>query len=123
MQALLASRGLKEADEKRLASLMDARLKSQALRQEAFIERPKLIYQITYGQDMAAGLALSQENWQLQKEPPDAVLFAQAALALGRAREAEPVVKWAEQTGYTDPQLAPLIAQLKKHPSWTSARP
>ena len=44
MQALLASRGLKEADEKRLASLMDARLKSQALRQEALIERPKLIY-------------------------------------------------------------------------------
>ena len=123
MQALLANRGLKEADEKRLASLMDARLKSQALRQETLIERPKLIYQIAYGQDMAAGLALSQENWQLQKEPPDAVLFAQAALALGRARVAEPVVKWAEQTGYTDPQLAPLIAQLKKHPSWAQARP
>lgn len=123
MQALLASRGLKEADEKRLASQMEARLKSQALRQEDLIERPKLIYQITYGQDMAAGLALSVENWQLQKEPPDAVLFAQAALALGRAREAEPVVKWAEQTAYADPQLARLLAQLKKHPSWTTTRP
>ena len=123
MQALLASRGLKDADEKRLASHMDARLKSQALRQEALIERPKLIYQITYGQDMAAGLALSVQNWQLHKEPPDAVLFAQAALALGLAREAEPVVKWAEQTGYTDTQLAPLIEQLKKHPSWAQTRP
>ena len=123
MQALLASRGLKEADEKRLATLMDARLKSQALRQEALIERPKLIYQITYGQDMAAGLALSVQNWELQKEPPDAVLFAQAALALGRSREAEPVVKWAEQTAYTDPPLARLLEQLKKHPRWTPSRP
>jgi len=123
MQAVLASRGLKATDEERLASQMDARLKSQAQRQEAMIERPQLIYQIAYGQDTAAGLALSVANWQLQKEPPDAVLFAQAALAQGRARVAEPVVTWAEKTAYTDPQLTPLIAQLKQHPSWTGGKP
>lgn len=123
MQAVLASRGLKDKDEERLASQMDARLKSQAQRQETMIERPQLIYQIAYGQDTAAGLALSVANWQLQKEPPDAVLFAQAALAQGRARVAEPVVTWAEKTAYTDPQLEPLIAQLKQHPSWTGGKP
>ena len=89
MQAVLASRGLKDPDESRLASQLEARLQSQALRQEALIERPKLIYQIAYGRDLKAGLALSIDNWQLQKEPPDAVLFAQAALALGQARAAE----------------------------------
>jgi tetratricopeptide (TPR) repeat protein len=123
MQALLASRGLKDPDEARLASQMGARLQSQALRQESLIERPKLIYQIAYGQDVAAGLALSIENWRLQKEPPDALLFVQAALALGQARAAEPVVAWVEKTGYTDPQLAPLMRQLQSHPSWTGGRP
>lgn len=123
MQALLASRGLKAPDEAALAQQMAARLQSQALRQESLIERPKLIYQIAYGQDLAAGLALSIENWQQQKEPPDAVLFAQAALALNQARAAEPVVQWAQTTGYTDPQLAPLLLQLKAHPSWTKERP
>lgn len=123
MQALLASRGLKAPDEAVLARQMAARLQSQALRRESLIERPKLIYQIAYGQDLAAGLALSIENWQLQKEPPDAVLFAQAALALKQARAAEPVVQWAQATGYTDPQLAPLLLQLKAHPSWTQERP
>ncbi len=123
MQALLASRGLKAPDEAALAGQMAARLQSQALRQESLIERPKLIYQIAYGQDLAAGLALSIENWQQQKEPPDAVLFAQAALALKQARAAEPVVQWAQTTGYTDPQLAPLITQLKAHPSWSKERP
>jgi hypothetical protein len=122
MQALLACRGLKDADENRLAGQMAARLKAQALRQESLIERPKLIYQNAYGQDMAAGLALSIENWQLQKEPPDALLFAQAALALAQPRAAEPVVIWAEKTGYTDPQLGPLIRQLKAHPSWSGPR-
>ena len=123
MQAVLASRGLKDPDESRLASQLEARLQSQALRQEALIERPKLIYQIAYGRDLKAGLALSVDNWQLQKEPPDAVLFVQAALALGQARAAEPVVNWAEATGYTDPQLTPMLAQLKSHPSWAGARP
>jgi tetratricopeptide (TPR) repeat protein len=123
MQALLASRGLKDPDEARLASQMTARLQSQALRQESLIERPKLIHQIAYGQDVAAGLALSIENWRLQKEPPDAVLFVQAALALGQARAAEPVLAWAKKTGYTDPQLGPLMQQLQLHPSWTGGRP
>jgi hypothetical protein len=71
---------------------------------------------------MAAGLALSIENWQLQKEPPDALLFAQAALALAQPRAAEPMVIWAEKTGYTDPQLGPLIQQLKAHPGWSGPR-
>ena len=123
MQAVLASRGLKDPDESRLASQLEARLQSQALRQEALIERPKLIYQIAYGRDLKAGLALSIDNWQLQKEPPDALLFVQAALALGQARAAEPVVSWAEKTGYTDPQLTPLLGQLKAHPSWKGGRP
>ena len=123
MQAVLASRGLKDPDEGRLASLLEARLQAQALRQEALIERPKLIYQIAYGRDLKAGLALSIENWQLQKEPPDALLFVQAALALGQARAAEPVVNWADKTGYTDPQLTPMLAQLQSHPSWNGGRP
>jgi hypothetical protein len=114
---------LKDPDESRLSSQLEARLQSQAQRQEALIERPKLIYQIAYGRDLKAGLALSVDNWQLQKEPPDAVLFVQAALALGQARAAEPVVKWAAATGYTDPQLTPMLAQLKSHPSWAGGRP
>jgi hypothetical protein len=123
MQGLLASRGLKDADEARLASQMDARLRAQALRQEALIERPKLIYQIAYGQDLAAGLALSIDNWKLQKEPPDAVLFAQAALALDQPRAAEPVLTWAKATGYTEPALAKLIGQIQAHPRWTGGKP
>ena len=122
MQALLASRGSKDADESALAKQMAARLRAQALREESLIERPKLIYQIAYGQDIAAGLALSIENWNLQKEPPDAALFVQAALALGKAQAATPVVEWVEKTGYSDPQLGPLIKQLKAHPSWKGSR-
>jgi hypothetical protein len=123
MQALLASRGLKAPDEAALAQQMAARLQSQALRQESLIERPRLIYQIAYGQDLAGGLALSIDNWQLQKEPPDALLFVQAALALKQPRAAEPVVQWVQATGYTEPQLDRLIARLRTHPGGSKERP
>lgn len=119
MQALIASRGLNLPDEAALASQMAARLQTQSLRQESLIERPRLIYQIAYGRDLASGLALSIDNWRLQKEPSDAVLFLQAALALNQVNAAEPVVRWAASTKYIDPQLSPLIDTILKHPSWS----
>ena len=119
MQALIASRGLNTNDEVLLASQMAARLQTQSLRQESLIERPRLIYQIAYGSNLASGLALSIENWKIQKEPTDAVLFLQAALALNQAKSAEPVVRWAASTKYTDPQLSLLIDAVLKHPSWS----
>ena len=122
MQALIASRGLNATDEASLASQMAARLQTQSLRQELLIERPRLIYQIAYGNDLASGLALSIDNWRLQKEPSDAVLFLQAALALNQANAAEPVVRWATSTKYSDPQLSPLIDAILKHPSWSGRK-
>ncbi len=123
MQALLASRGLKDGQEQRLEKMLQERYAAQALRQEALIERPRLIYLISYGKDLAAGLALSVDNWKLQKEPPDAVLFAQAALALDQPRAAEPVLTWAKATGYTEPALAKLIGQIQTHPRWAGGKP
>lgn len=123
MQALLASRALQAPATQQLERQMAARLQSQALRQENLIERPKLIYLIAYGKDLQAGLALSIANWKLQKEPSDALLFVQAALALNQPQAARPVLEWAQATGYTDPQLAQLLRQLRSHPQWTGGRP
>jgi len=119
MQVLIASRGLNGPDEASLASQMAARLQAQSLRQETLIERPRLIFQITYGNDPATGLTMSIENWKIQKEPADAVLFLQAALILNKAKSAKPVIDWIALTKYTDPRLSPLIELLLKHPSWS----
>ncbi len=123
MQALLASRGLQDGDEQHLAGLFEARTAAQALRQESLIERPKLIYLIDYGKDLQAGLELSIANWKLQKEPPDAVLFVQAALKLKQAQAAAPVLDWVKQTGYRDPQLDQLLRELTQQSSAMGVRP
>ena len=113
MQYVLALKGLQDPAEKNLAALLESRLKSQSLRQEALIERPQLIYFIDYAKDPAAGLSLSIENWKIQQEPRDAVLFLKAALALNQPQAAQTVVAWLDKTNYSDPQIKELRARLK----------
>lgn len=113
MQYVLALKGLQDPAEKNLAALLESRLKSQSLRQEALIERPQLIYFIDYAKDPAAGLSLSIENWKIQQEPRDAVLFLKAALALNQLQAAQTVVAWLDKTNYSDPQIKELRARLK----------
>ena len=113
VQQLLASQALGDADAPRLARQVEDRVAAQALRQDSLIERPKMVYLIHHGRDVAAGLALAQENWAAQKEPPDALLLVEAALKLDRPQAAAPVLDWMAQTGYTDPALAAVAGQLK----------
>ena len=113
VQALLASRGLNDGDTQRLADQFENRMNNQALRGESLIERPTMVYLITYGRDNAKGLALAAENWRTQNEPADAVLLVQAALKANQPRLAEPVLGWMATTGYTDPVLKPLADELQ----------
>ncbi len=113
VQALLASRGLKDGATQRLADQFESRMNNQALRGESLIERPTMVYLITYGRDNAQGLKLAADNWRTQNEPADAVLLVQAALKANQPRLAEPVLGWMATTGYTDPVLKALTAELQ----------
>lgn len=113
MQQFLASYALNDADAPRLAQQVEERMAAQALRQETLIERPRMVYLIRHGKDVAAGLALAEANWAIQKEPPDAALLVEAALKLNRPQAAVPVLDWMTETGYTDPALAAMTRQLK----------
>lgn len=113
VQALLASRGLKDGDTQRLAALFENRMSNQALRGESLIERPTMVYLITYGRDNAQGLKLAVDNWSTQNEPADAVLLVQAALKANQPKLAEPVLGWMVATGYTDPVLKALTEELQ----------
>ena len=113
MQALLASRGLNDGDTQRLADQFENRMNNQALRGENLIERPTMVYLITYGRDVQQGLQLAADNWSTQNEPADAVLLVQAALKANQPKLAEPVLGWMAATGYTDPVLKALADELQ----------
>lgn len=64
------------------------------------------------GGDPVTGLRLALENWGVQREPADARLVLQAALAAGRPAEAREVVEFLRLAGTQDPLLTLLIRRI-----------
>src|SRR6266480_2648592 len=58
-------------------------------------------------------LALAKENWTLQREPRDARILLEAALAANDPKAAQPALYWLARTGYQDPYLRRLAARLE----------
>jgi hypothetical protein len=59
--------------------------------------------------DIGAALALAQANYEVQREPRDARILLEAALAAGQRAPAQKVEAWSKSSGF---QGAPLIQQL-----------
>lgn len=57
-------------------------------------------------------LALAQSNWRVQKEPRDARVLLEAAIAARQPDAAQPVLDWMAQTRIEDSYLQRLSAQL-----------
>jgi hypothetical protein len=57
----------------------------------------------------AAALQLARANWAVQKEPADARVLLQAALAAGDARTCQQLQAWLRASGLADSHLAALL--------------
>ena len=56
--------------------------------------------------------AVGSAGWQLQHEPWDARLVLETARAAGHPDAAGPVLAWLEETGFEDPRLQRMAAEL-----------
>ena len=61
----------------------------------------------------AEALALAIANWQVQREPADARLVLEAALAADVPDQARPVLDWLRQTGLEDAQIDKLVERVE----------
>jgi tetratricopeptide (TPR) repeat protein len=58
-----------------------------------------------------AALSRALENWNEQREPADARLLAEAAMAAGDRASLDTLRQWREQTGYEDVRLDRILAR------------
>ena len=58
-----------------------------------------------------AALSLAESNWQLQREPRDARIFLEAAMAKGDYQRAQPVIEFIQRHQLQDQRLAALLSQ------------
>lgn len=63
--------------------------------------------------DPNAALAAALENWRDQREPRDALIVLEAAVAAKAPRAAAPVLKWLQESRFESERLGQLAAALK----------
>ena len=67
--------------------------------------------------DSQTALTLAQTNWEIQKEPWDARLLLETALASGSRQAAKPVIAWLHINHVEDMRLLQLVAQFSEEQS------
>jgi tetratricopeptide (TPR) repeat protein len=117
MRTALALRALNEAVWRAHAALLAERLAAARARGDNVHQREEARLHLALLDQPARALELAQASWDAQREPWDARLLLESAVAANAPAAAEPVLAWLEETGFRDPALEPTREKL------TGARP
>lgn len=89
------------------------RFAAAALRGDRTHQREEARFALELLGDAQQALRLARENWQVQREPADALLLLDAARAARQPQAAAPVLAWLRETGIEDPLLRERATRLQ----------
>jgi len=112
LRLALAARAEGDSDAEALVQTQEERFAEARLRGDASHRREEARFELHLQGDAAGALALALQNWQIQREPWDARLVLEAALAAHRPEAAAPVRDWLAAQHNDDTELARLSAAL-----------
>jgi hypothetical protein len=109
---VMALKGANSPDYAAQRAELDARVAANRQRGETLHRREESRYALALEGDVGKALSLAKANWDVQKEPADARVLLEAAVAAKDRAAAEPVVTWLAKTGFTWPLLKSLEGAL-----------
>ncbi len=92
------------------------RVEASRRRQDGVHRREEARYALVVEGDVALARALAAENFAVQREPADARVLLEAALAAKDPAAARPALEWLARTGFSDPRFLALERALKALP-------
>lgn len=113
LRLALAEKALGLASAARRTQALGERFAAAALRGERLHLAEESRYQLELRGDARSALEAAVDNWRTQREPRDARVLLDAALAAGDREAARPALQWLEQTGFEDSRLRSVAARLK----------
>jgi hypothetical protein len=116
LRAALAAQRLGRAEADALASALRARFALNRLRGDAVHRREEARLALATPDGAQRALALARENFAEQREPWDARLLLEAALAAAAPHAATPALDWLRESGFEAPALGALRARLGGEP-------
>jgi Tfp pilus assembly protein PilF len=112
LRLVFAERALNLPAAKQREATLAARFAAAQLRGDTVHQQEEARFALHVENDPKKALMLAQENWKVQREPRDARIFLEAALALKNAAAAKPALQWLEDSRIEDHSLARLARQL-----------
>ena len=113
LRVALAAKAQNLPEAQRHAQALGERFAAAGLRGERLHLAEEARYLLELKGDPKAALAAATENWKSQREPRDAAVLLEAALAAGDRKAAAPVLRWLEESGLEDARLRRIAARLK----------
>ena len=112
LRLTLAAKATGIPEFKTYAQTLRERFAAAALRGDTLHRQEESRFQLSVEGNKARALELAVANWAIQREPYDARILLEAAVAAGRRDAAQPVLDWLAQSKHEDPQLAALAKAL-----------
>ena len=113
LRLALAGRALGLPEAVAHARTLGARFAEAGLRGERLHLQEEARYLLDLKGDARAALAAASENYRTQREPRDALVLLEAALAARDPAAAAPALKWLEDSGFEEERFRRLAAQAK----------
>jgi len=114
LRLLLAERLLNLSIAEGHQAVLAARYAATRLRGETVHQQEEAQFALHVQHDASRALILAQENWKVQREPRDARIFLEAALAHQAPHAAEPVLHWLDANRLEDRYLMDLARQARR---------
>jgi len=113
LRLALAAQALKRPEAEGYARALGARFADAALRGEKLHLQEEARYLLELKGDARAALAAAAENFRTQREPRDALVLIEAALAARDPAPAAPAMQWLESSGFEGARIRQAAARLK----------
>ena len=94
--------------------MMKERFDASAMRGDKLHQQEEARFHLYLQGDATGALRLAAENYRVQREPRDARILMEAALAAKQPLAAQPALDWLRSSGYEDPLYAKLARQLQE---------
>jgi hypothetical protein len=112
LRLALAEQALGLSAAREHVAALKARFDAAALRGDKLHQQEEARFNLYLLGDPARALVLAQENWKLQREPRDARILLEAALAQRDRAGAREALDWLERSGHEGPRLRETAAKL-----------
>jgi len=113
LRLALAARRLKLAEAERFSRTLGDRFADASLRGEKLHLQEEARYLLDLKGDPRAALSAASENYRSQREPRDAQVLLDAALAARNPAAAAPALQWLESSGFEGAHIRETAARVK----------